>query len=202
MAAPIKFYYDLLSQPSRALYIFLKSNKIPFEDYQIALRKGKRSFQLSGKCCNWDSLFRRCSLDGRIPRQCESFQESARDSGQRLPAVGERRDFPLFGCAESNRRPLVPQGRPRPGTHRRVPRVAAQQHQIDLRSVFHPEVLEAEDDRLESRRCGHNRHGREANGQDPQQAGEAVAAAGQIHCRNRSTVLRRRAGRLRVGAAK
>lgn len=38
--APIKFYYDLLSQPSRALYIFLKLSNIPFEDHPIALRKG------------------------------------------------------------------------------------------------------------------------------------------------------------------
>lgn len=38
--APIKFYYDLLSQPSRALFIFMKLSKIPFEEYPIALRKG------------------------------------------------------------------------------------------------------------------------------------------------------------------
>lgn len=40
-SAPIKFYFDLLSQPSRALYIFLKQAKIPTDDHPIALRKGK-----------------------------------------------------------------------------------------------------------------------------------------------------------------
>lgn len=38
--APMKFYYDLMSQPSRALYIFLRTAKIPFDDHPIALRKG------------------------------------------------------------------------------------------------------------------------------------------------------------------
>lgn len=33
----LQFYYDLLSQPSRALYIFLKLNKIPFEGNVIKL---------------------------------------------------------------------------------------------------------------------------------------------------------------------
>ena len=41
MSAPVKFYYDLMSQPSRALYIFMKLAKIPFEENPIALRKGK-----------------------------------------------------------------------------------------------------------------------------------------------------------------
>lgn len=41
MSAPIKFYYDLLSQPSRALYIFLKLTKIPVDEHPVALRKGK-----------------------------------------------------------------------------------------------------------------------------------------------------------------
>lgn len=48
MSAPIKFYYDLMSQPSRALYIFLKSTKIPFDEFPIALRKGKFHFLHDG----------------------------------------------------------------------------------------------------------------------------------------------------------
>lgn len=40
MSIPLRFYYDLMSQPSRALYMFLRLNKIPFEDHAIALRKG------------------------------------------------------------------------------------------------------------------------------------------------------------------
>lgn len=36
----LKLYYDLMSQPSRALYMFVKLNKIPFEDKAVALRSG------------------------------------------------------------------------------------------------------------------------------------------------------------------
>jgi glutathione S-transferase len=37
----IKYYYDLLSQPSRALYIFLKLAKIPHELCPVDLRNGE-----------------------------------------------------------------------------------------------------------------------------------------------------------------
>ncbi|XP_045625652.1 glutathione S-transferase theta-1 [Procambarus clarkii] len=37
----IKLYYDLMSQPSRAVYIFMKRNKIPFTEKPVALRKGE-----------------------------------------------------------------------------------------------------------------------------------------------------------------
>ena len=37
----LKYYYDLMSQPSRAVYIFLKMNNIPFEENAVALRKGR-----------------------------------------------------------------------------------------------------------------------------------------------------------------
>lgn len=39
MAQGIKFYYDLLSQPSRALWIALKMSKAPVEYCPVALRK-------------------------------------------------------------------------------------------------------------------------------------------------------------------
>ncbi|XP_052872752.1 glutathione S-transferase theta-2-like [Anopheles cruzii] len=35
----LKLYYDFMSQPSRALYIFLETNKIPYTRCPIALRK-------------------------------------------------------------------------------------------------------------------------------------------------------------------
>uniref|UniRef100_K1QWE7 Glutathione S-transferase theta-1 n=1 Tax=Magallana gigas TaxID=29159 RepID=K1QWE7_MAGGI len=37
----LKLYYDLMSQPSRALYMFVKLNRIPFEDKAVALRSGE-----------------------------------------------------------------------------------------------------------------------------------------------------------------
>ncbi|XP_034479982.1 glutathione S-transferase theta-3-like [Drosophila innubila] len=39
MAQSIKYYYDLLSPPSRALWVALKLAKTPFEDCPVALRK-------------------------------------------------------------------------------------------------------------------------------------------------------------------
>ncbi|GAV01961.1 hypothetical protein RvY_12586 [Ramazzottius varieornatus] len=35
----LKVYYDLMSQPSRAVYIFLRCNSIPFSEQPVALRK-------------------------------------------------------------------------------------------------------------------------------------------------------------------
>ena len=37
----LKVYYDLMSQPCRALVIFLKQNNIPYTDCEVALRKGR-----------------------------------------------------------------------------------------------------------------------------------------------------------------
>lgn len=37
----MKLYFDLLSQPSRAVYIFLKLNKIPFEQQVVKLGRGQ-----------------------------------------------------------------------------------------------------------------------------------------------------------------
>ncbi|KAH8400748.1 hypothetical protein KR009_000740 [Drosophila setifemur] len=39
MSKAIKYYYDFLSQPSRALWIGMKLSKTPFEDCPVALRK-------------------------------------------------------------------------------------------------------------------------------------------------------------------
>ena len=36
----LKLYYDLMSQPSRAVYLFLRMNNIPYTDKLVALRKG------------------------------------------------------------------------------------------------------------------------------------------------------------------
>lgn len=36
----LKYYFDLMSQPCRALWLFLKANNIPFEECPVALRKG------------------------------------------------------------------------------------------------------------------------------------------------------------------
>ena len=39
--AKLKLYYDLMSQPSRAVVMFCKLAKIPYEDHPVALRKGQ-----------------------------------------------------------------------------------------------------------------------------------------------------------------
>jgi len=41
MGTMIKVYYDLLSQPSRAVYIFVKKAAIPFQACPVALRRGE-----------------------------------------------------------------------------------------------------------------------------------------------------------------
>lgn len=40
MAKLMKFYFDLLSQPSRALYMFLEANQIPYTPVMLSLMKG------------------------------------------------------------------------------------------------------------------------------------------------------------------
>lgn len=42
----LKYYFDLMSQPSRALYVILKLTKIPFEPCPVALRKGNTCKQI------------------------------------------------------------------------------------------------------------------------------------------------------------
>ncbi|GIY51188.1 glutathione S-transferase theta-1 [Caerostris extrusa] len=37
----LRLYYDLMSQPCRAMVIFMKMNNIPFESRLVALRKGE-----------------------------------------------------------------------------------------------------------------------------------------------------------------
>lgn len=44
MAVPVKFYYDLLSPPARALLTFFKMANIPIEEKAVALRKGEEGF--------------------------------------------------------------------------------------------------------------------------------------------------------------
>ena len=39
----LKFYADLMSQPCRAVCMFLKINNIPFEDKGIKIHKGRRN---------------------------------------------------------------------------------------------------------------------------------------------------------------
>ena len=38
----LRVFYDLLSQPCRAVVLFLEVNKIPYESVLISLREGKR----------------------------------------------------------------------------------------------------------------------------------------------------------------
>lgn len=45
---PLKFYGNLLSQPCRAIFIFLKANQIPYEFKFIDMAKG----MLLGTGCN------------------------------------------------------------------------------------------------------------------------------------------------------
>ena len=37
----LEFYYDMVSEPCRAIYLFLKLNKVPFEPKEVSIIKGK-----------------------------------------------------------------------------------------------------------------------------------------------------------------
>ncbi|CAH0563566.1 unnamed protein product [Brassicogethes aeneus] len=54
----MKLFYDLLSQPSRTLFIYLKLNKIPFEACPVALRKGEHLTE---------DFKEKCSKFGKVP---------------------------------------------------------------------------------------------------------------------------------------
>lgn len=41
MAQPVKFYFDLISQPCRALFMFMEASKIPYEPIPVSLLKGE-----------------------------------------------------------------------------------------------------------------------------------------------------------------
>jgi len=36
----LRFYFDLMSQPSRAVFLFLKANDIPFIAHKVLIGKG------------------------------------------------------------------------------------------------------------------------------------------------------------------
>lgn len=36
----LKLYYDLMSQPARAIYMFLRANNIKFEEKRVDLKNG------------------------------------------------------------------------------------------------------------------------------------------------------------------
>lgn len=52
----LKYYFDLMSQPSRAVYIFLKANNIKFEPKPIALRKGEHLGEEFRKVNPWQKV--------------------------------------------------------------------------------------------------------------------------------------------------
>ncbi|XP_045172677.2 glutathione S-transferase theta-1-like isoform X1 [Mercenaria mercenaria] len=52
----LKYYFDLMSQPSRAVYIFLKANNIKFEAKPVALRKGEHFKEEFTKLNPWQRV--------------------------------------------------------------------------------------------------------------------------------------------------
>ena len=66
----LKYYYDLMSQPSRAVYIFLKANGIAFEAKPIALRKGMSKY---GHCSWWHCRYMlKCYLNSELAQGSKS----------------------------------------------------------------------------------------------------------------------------------
>ena len=50
MSKNLKYYYDLMSQPSRALWIFLEKTKLPYEKCLINLGKGMAGHRANVGC--------------------------------------------------------------------------------------------------------------------------------------------------------
>lgn len=46
----LKLYYDLVSQPCRAVFIFLKVNNIPFDAKHVILQKSRNFSNISRSC--------------------------------------------------------------------------------------------------------------------------------------------------------
>ncbi|XP_061393130.1 glutathione S-transferase theta-1-like [Musca vetustissima] len=58
----VKYFYDLLSQPSRALWIALQMGKIPYEDCPVALRKLEQRTEAFKKINRFQKV--PCIVDG------------------------------------------------------------------------------------------------------------------------------------------
>ena len=54
----LKLYYDLMSQPSRAVFLFLKVNGIPFTEKPIAIRKGENE--------QWFPIYCQLMIDAHV----------------------------------------------------------------------------------------------------------------------------------------
>jgi hypothetical protein len=110
--AKLKYFYDLLSQPSRAVYIFLKLNNIPHQACPVALRSGEfakfANEELKQQLTrSWFAKWRkkmnlqfflseffrysrsRWALERRLQKQCESIPEGAVHHRRWVQVVGE-----------------------------------------------------------------------------------------------------------------
>lgn len=75
----LKLYFDLLSQPSRALYIYLKAAKVPFEPCMVPLAKSKielNYFKFNSYLIAIVQIFYRCTVETRI-RKNKPISESS-----------------------------------------------------------------------------------------------------------------------------
>jgi len=57
----LEFYYDLLSQPCRALYVFMKTAGVDFESKTIELTKGK-TCRLTAELKVWNLFIKQLEM--------------------------------------------------------------------------------------------------------------------------------------------
>lgn len=197
MGAPVKFYYDFLSQPSRALYIFMRLAKIPFEENPIALRKGKihtcsfflNPIELSRRINSVLHLFR-CSFDWRVSWQGESVQESSSNCWQWFSVVGKCRYLSLFGPAQQNRRSMVSEKWPSASTNRWILGVATLSHPSNVCTILYAELHEATNRWTITGRCSNRCIGRNSNESNIGYDWKSMAQAGMLHFGHQSIVVR------------
>ena len=76
--ATLKFYNESLSQPVRAVWMFLKINNIPFEDIKISAFKGEYSVNIPLQIFSlWFRLF--CTLN----ENCVKYKQESYYDGLR-----------------------------------------------------------------------------------------------------------------------
>ncbi|EDW56295.1 GM23038 [Drosophila sechellia] len=82
MSAPIRYYYDLMSQPSRALFIIFRLSNMPFEDCVVALRNGMADYDVRIKYPKIRAWLK------RVRQSCNPYYDVAHEFVYQISGTG------------------------------------------------------------------------------------------------------------------